>query len=221
MTRIGFKRFQPICLSIFGNVPGCCRPQHPAGLWWNGNMLESKVDYSLWTIFPAWMCCRPLFQCGRQVSISVRISKFPCAVSWFQPGSYFGRNCWLSWLQRSKSQLYQSWPPQIWRFSAVPYWNESFSGCMLLSGFLALAIRLYGFVWHYRCVHWLIVAGTCSTLLQRRKQNQVSRKSTQPQVLGIYIVTLILVFPHTRPSFHAIRPLFLCCDSTQIEMGPI
>ena len=79
MTRIGFKRFQPICLSIFGNVPGCCRPQHTAGLWWNGNMLESKVDYSLWTIFPAWMCCRPLFQCGRQVSISVRISKFPCA----------------------------------------------------------------------------------------------------------------------------------------------
>jgi len=188
MTRIGFKRFQPICLSIFGNVPGCCRPQHTVGL--------------------------------RQVSISVEISKLPCAVKSSQvhtlakaagfPGS---RSCTKSisqFILRKSGISYTSHDPHRY--------GDSFSGCMCCPAILAVAVRLFGFVWQYRCVHWLIVAGTCST---PQTQNQVSRKSTQPQVLGIYIVTLILVFPHTRPSFHAIRPLFLCCDSTQIEMGPI
>ena len=142
-----------------------------------------------------------------------------------QPGPYFGRNCWLSRLRnheiKLKSQLYQSWPPQIWRLSAVPDWNDSFSGCMLLSGYPSSCCQTLRHCWQYRCVHWLIVAGTCSTPLE----HQVSRKSMQPQVLGIYIVTLFLVFPHSRTSFHAIRPLFLCCtqhpnwNGTHIEIG--
>ena len=174
------------------------------------------------------MCCHPLFQYGRQVSISVKTSKPPCAVI-VQPGPYFGQGCWLSWLPRSKSQLYQSWPSQIWRFSAVPDWNDSFSGCMLLSGYPSSCCQTLRHCWQYRCVHWLIVAGTCSTPLEVKcnKANnlyplqKVSRKSMPPQVLGIYNVTLSSFFLTLEQVFMPLDLFSFAVSSTQIEMGPI
>ena len=68
--------------------------------------------------------------------------------------------CWLSGIGASYDQ---SWPSQIWRFSAVPDWNDSFSGCMLLSGYPGSYFQTLRLCWQYRCVHWLIVTGTCST----------------------------------------------------------
>ena len=76
--------------------------------------------------------------------------------------SLFG-DCWLSGIGAS---YIQSWPSQIWRFSAVPDWNDSFSGCMLLSGYPSSCCQTLRLCWQYRCVHWLIVTGTCSTPLE-------------------------------------------------------
>ena len=165
----------------------------------------------------------PVWKAGLHIREDLKAS-MRCDWS-LQPGPYFGRNCWLSWLPRSQKASYTSHDPHRYGdFRLFPTEMTVFLAACCCPAILALAVRLYGFVGSIDAF-----TGSLSRGLARHPWKyplqKVSRKSMQPQVLGIYIVTLFLVFPQSRTSFHAIRPLFLCCtqhpnwNGTHIGIG--
>ena len=144
-----FKRTRMGFLEVSANpllyLQQCTRLQHIAGLWWNGNMLGRKVDYSLRTAFPPWMCCHPLFQHGRQSPYPWKPQSLHAL--WSSSQVALWKSCRLSWLSTVKKPVMTSHGPHRYGdFRLFPTGNQVFIAACCCPAILVPAFRLFGVV---------------------------------------------------------------------------